>query len=231
MLGINVLVIVGSCESSFSGTLAELAGENSPDGIRVSVFDCLDELPPFSETASTVELPGSVDALRKAAAAADAVLLVTHYYAPVPAIVHNAIDWLTMRWNGSELHDKPLAVMGYSADCYRGVWSHRQTGQQCEISEPRIIEPITVGSLPDAIATLAGEVSTVDEPARASAFRRGAPKHGQLEPVRPSESSDGRSRSWKDAVLAEECSVKVAPDFARDTNCQPRHHRGADVVP
>ena len=48
MLGINVLVIVGSCESSFSGTLAELAGENSPDGIRVSVFDCLDELPPFS---------------------------------------------------------------------------------------------------------------------------------------------------------------------------------------
>ena len=26
MLGINVLVIVGSCESSFSGTLAELAG-------------------------------------------------------------------------------------------------------------------------------------------------------------------------------------------------------------
>ena len=74
-----------------------------------------------------------MDALRKAAAAADAALLVTHYYAPVPAIVHNAIDWLTMRWNGSELHDKPLAVMGYSADCYRGVWSYRQTGQQCEI--------------------------------------------------------------------------------------------------
>ena len=41
MLGINVLVIVGSCESLFSGTLAELAGENSPDGIRVSVFDRL----------------------------------------------------------------------------------------------------------------------------------------------------------------------------------------------
>jgi hypothetical protein len=104
MLGINVLVIVGSCESSFSGTLAELAGENSPDGIRVSVFDCLDELPPFSET---------------------------------PA-------------------------------------------------------------------------STVDEPARASAFRRGGPKHGQLEPVRPAESV-GRLRPWKNAVLAEECSVKVAP--------------------
>jgi hypothetical protein len=208
MLGINVLVIVGSCESSFSGTLAELAGENSPDGIRVSVFDCLDELPPFSETPASVEPPRSVDALRKAAAAADAVLLVTHYYAPVPAIVHNAIDWLTMRWNGSELHDKPLAVMGYSADCYRGVWSHRQTGQHREISEPRIIEPITVGSLREAVAKLAGEVSTANEPARANAFRRGASKHGRGDLHR----ANGH-------------------DFARDTNCPPRHHRGADVVP
>jgi hypothetical protein len=36
MLGVNVLVIVGSRESSFSGTLAELAGENSPDGVTAT---------------------------------------------------------------------------------------------------------------------------------------------------------------------------------------------------
>jgi hypothetical protein len=211
MSGINVLLIVGNGEISFSGTLAELAGESSPDGIRVSVFDSLDELPPFSETAATVELPGSVDALRNAAAAADAVLLVTHYYAPVPATVHNAIDWLTMRWNDSELHEKPLAVMGYSADCYRGVWSHRQSGQRREISESRIIEPITVGSLPEAVAKLASEVSTVDE-------------------AKPAQSV-GRSRPWMGAPLADECTVRVAPDVSRDTNCSPRHHRGADIVP
>jgi NADPH-dependent FMN reductase len=163
---------------------------------------------PFSETPASVEPPRSVDALRKAAAAADAVLLVTHYYAPVPAIVHNAIDWLTMRWNGSELREKPLAVMGYSADCYRGVWSHRQSGQRGEISESRIIEPITVGSLPEAIAKLAREVSTANEPARASAVRRRASKHGRGDLHR----ANGH-------------------DFARDTNCPPRHHRGADVVP
>jgi hypothetical protein len=230
MSGVNVLLIVGSRESSFSGTLAELAGESSPHGIRVSVFDSLDELPPFSETAATVELPGSVDALRNAAATADAVLLVTHYYAPVPATVHNAIDWLTMRWNDSELHEKPLAVMGYSADCYRGVWCHRQSGQRRDISESRIIEPITVGSLPEAVAMLAGEVSTVDEPTRGSAFRRSAPKHGQWEPAGPA-ASVGRPRPRQDAPLADERTVRVALDFARDTNCPPRHHRGADVVP
>src|SRR5271154_637796 len=192
MSGVNVLVIMGSRESAFSGTLVELSGESSPDGIRVSVFDSLDELPPFSETASTVELPGSVDALRNAAAAADAVLLVTPYYAPVPATVHNAIDWLTMRWNDNELHEKPLAVMGYSADCYRGVWSHRQFGQRGEISESRIIEPITVGGLPEAVAKLAGEVNTVDEPTRAQ--------------------SVGRSRPWMGDPLADECTARAAAD-------------------
>jgi NADPH-dependent FMN reductase len=230
MSGINVLLIVGSRESSVSGTLAELADETSPDGIRVSVFDSLDALPPFSETAATLELPVSVDALRNAAAAADAVLLVTHYYASVPASVHNAIDWLTMRWTDSELHEKPLAVMGYSADCYRGVWSHREPGQRREIPESRIIEPITVGSLPEAIAKLAGEVSAVDEPTPASAFRRSAPKHGQWEFARPAESVR-RSRPWMNAPLADERTVRVAPESARDTNCPLPHHRGADVVP
>jgi len=211
MSGINVLLIIGSRESSFTGTLAELAGESSPDGIRVSVFDSLDELPPFSQTAATVELPGSVDALRNAAVAADAVLLVTHYYAPVPANVHNAIDWLTMCWNDSELHEKPLAVMGYSLDCYRGVWSHRQSERRGEISESRIIESITVGSLREALAKLAGEVSTV----------------GEATPAQ----SVGRSRPWMGVPLADECTARVTPDVARDTNCSQRHHRGADVVP
>jgi hypothetical protein len=211
MSDINVLLIVGSGENSLGGTRGELAGQSSPDWIRVSVFDSLDELPPFSETAATVELPGSVDALRNAAAAADAVLLVTHYYTPVPATVHNAIDWLTMGWNDSELHEKPLAVMGYSADCYHGVWSHRQSGQRREISESRIIEPITVGSLPEAVAKLAGEVSTV----------------GEATPAQ----SVGRSRPWMGAPLADECTARAAADVARDTNCPPRHYRGADVVP
>jgi hypothetical protein len=190
MSGVEVLVIVGSRESAFTSTLAELDGESSPDATRVSVFDSVDKLPPFSETAATAELPRSVNALRNAAAAADAVLLVTHYYAPVPAIVHNAIDWLTMHWNDSELHEKPLAVIGYSADRYCGVWSHRQSGQRREISESRIIEPITVGSLREAVAKLAGEVSTV---------RRSGP--------------------WHDTSVTEECSAHFAPGFARDTNC------------
>jgi hypothetical protein len=31
---------------------------------------------------------------------------------PVLGTVHNAIDWLAMRWNHGALHGKPLAVIG-----------------------------------------------------------------------------------------------------------------------
>jgi hypothetical protein len=49
MSGINVLLIAGSGESSFCGTLAELAGGSSLNRIRVSVFDSVDELPPLRQ--------------------------------------------------------------------------------------------------------------------------------------------------------------------------------------
>ena len=53
-----------------------------------------------------------VPAVRTAAAIADAALIVTSYRGSVLATVHNAIDWLAMRWNHGALHGKPLAVIG-----------------------------------------------------------------------------------------------------------------------
>ena len=50
--------------------------------------------------------------MRTAAAIADAALIVTSYRGSVLATVHNAIDWLAMRWNHGALHGKPLAVIG-----------------------------------------------------------------------------------------------------------------------
>jgi len=54
-------------------------------------------------------------------------MVLTHYYGHIPAMVHNAIDWLTRRWNHSALHDKPLAVIGPTEDGYSGVWSRHKT--------------------------------------------------------------------------------------------------------
>ena len=88
------------------------------------VFDGMAELPRDCEALETRGTPDSVVAPRTAASEADAVLIITSYHGRVPAFAHNAVDWLTRRWNDGALNDKPLALIGRSAGCYGGVWPH-----------------------------------------------------------------------------------------------------------
>jgi hypothetical protein len=161
MPDINVLILVGLRAASVNRELANVAADSSADGIALTMFDSLTELPRHSETFENRGTPSSVGALRTAAAEADAVLIVTTYHGRVPAVVHNAIDWLTRGWDQAALHDKPLAVIGRASGCYSGVWSH-QTEDADRIAGPRIIESITVSNLREAIKKLACEVHADD---------------------------------------------------------------------
>jgi hypothetical protein len=157
MTDINVLIIVGLRAGSVHRVLAKVAADSAADGITLNTFDSLSDLPWYSETLEKHRTPSSVEALRRAAAEADAVLIVTNYHGRVPAVVHNAIDWLTRRWDQGALHDKPLAVIGRAAGCYSGVWSH-QAEDADGIAGPRVIESITVPTLREAIKKLTCEV-------------------------------------------------------------------------
>jgi NAD(P)H-dependent FMN reductase len=156
MTDINVLIIVGLRAASVDRELAKVAADTSRDGIALNRFDSLNDLPRYDETFENARTPGCVDALRTVAAEADAVLIVTSYHERVPAAVHNAIDWLTRRWDRAALRDKPLAVIGRASACYSGVWSH-----QTECAD-RVIDSITVSNLREAIKRLACEVRTGD---------------------------------------------------------------------
>jgi NAD(P)H-dependent FMN reductase len=161
MPDINVLIIVGLRAASVDRELAKVAADRSTDGIALNMFDSLTDLPRYAETFENGGTPGCVGALRRAAAKADAVLIVTTYHGRVPATVHNAIDWLTRQWDKAALHDKPLAVIGRASGCYSGVWSH-QTDDADRSAAPRVIESITVSDLREAIKKLAGEVHAGD---------------------------------------------------------------------
>jgi len=161
MTTINVLTIVGLRAASVNRELAEGAADRSADGIAVNMLDSLTELPQYRETFENRGTPSAVKNLRAAAAEADAVIIVTTYQGRVPAAVHNAIDWLTRRWDQAGLHDKPLAVIGRASGCYSGVWSH-QTEDADRIAESRVIESITVSNLREAIKKLACEVHAGD---------------------------------------------------------------------
>jgi NAD(P)H-dependent FMN reductase len=164
--GTTVLIIAGISTDVVSRGLTHAAALSSPNGITLNVFDSLDCLPCYSEALETQRLPRAVTALRDAAIEAQAAMVLTDYYGRIPPMVHNAIDWLTRRWNHSALHDKPLAVIGPTEDGYSGIWSCHQTEEPQRIPGARVIEPITVMTLHEAVTKLA-EQANITRPTRA----------------------------------------------------------------
>jgi NAD(P)H-dependent FMN reductase len=176
----KVLALVGSLRAgSVNRQLAELAAENAPDGVTVTVFDGLGELPFYNEDIDNDAVPQPVKALREAAAQADAALVVTpEYNGSIPAVIKNAIDWLSRPFGNGALKDKPLAVIGGAFGQYGGVWAHDETRKSFGIAGTRVVEAIklslpfasldgkhprenaeVVESLRDVVGKLAAEVS------------------------------------------------------------------------
>jgi NAD(P)H-dependent FMN reductase len=182
---VKVLALVGSLRAaSLNRKIAELAVEVAPDGVAVTVFEGLADLPFYNEEIDDVmntDAPAlaAVDALRAAAADADAALVVTpEYNGSYPAVVKNAIDWLSRPFGDSALKGKPLAVIGGSFGQYGGVWAHDDTRKSFGIAGARVVESIKlsvpfktlegkapaehdelVENLRDVVGKLAAEVS------------------------------------------------------------------------
>ncbi len=155
MAELTILTLVGSLRAgSVNRQLAEVAADVAPDGVRLQIYDGLDRLPFYNEDLDTPQPPESVAALRAAAAAADAALVVTpEYNGSIPGVLKNAIDWLSRPYGASDLQGKPLAVIGAAAGRYGGSWAHDETRKSFGIAGPRVVESITL-SLP--IKTLGG---------------------------------------------------------------------------
>jgi NAD(P)H-dependent FMN reductase len=145
MADIKVLGLVGSLRAaSVNRQIAELATEVAPDGVAVTIFEGLGDLPFYNEDIDNdADVPAAVTALRSAAADADAALVVTpEYNGSIPAVIKNAIDWLSRPFGNSALKGKPLAVIGGAYGQYGGVWAHDETRKSFGIAGPRVVESI-----------------------------------------------------------------------------------------
>jgi NAD(P)H-dependent FMN reductase len=148
--GIKVLALVGSLRAaSINRQIAQLAAELAPEGVTVTLFDGIGDLPFYNEeiddaTNDALEhAPAPVEALRAAAADADAVLVVTpEYNGSIPAVVKNAIDWLSRPFGNSAVKGKPLAVIGGSFGQYGGVWAHDETRKSFGIAGARVVDAV-----------------------------------------------------------------------------------------
>ena len=176
MPDIKVLALVGSLRAaSVNRQIAELAAEVAPDGVTVTVFEGLGELPFYNEEIDPAvgaqgDEPAAVAALRAAAAEADAALVVTpEYNGSIPAVVKNAIDWLSRPFGSGALKGKPLAVVGGAFGQYGGVWAHDETRKSFGIAGARVVESIKLsvpfktleGKAPAEHAELAANVRDI----------------------------------------------------------------------
>ncbi|MES3663869.1 NAD(P)H-dependent oxidoreductase [Mycobacterium intracellulare] len=148
-MAIKILALVGSLRAaSINRQIAELAAAVASDGVSVTLFEGLADLPFYNEEiddAMNADAPplAPVAALRAAAADADAALVVTpEYNGSIPAVVKNAIDWLSRPFGGGALKGKPLAVIGGSFGQYGGVWAHDETRKSFGIAGARVVDSI-----------------------------------------------------------------------------------------
>jgi len=152
MTDVKVLVLVGSLRAaSLNRQLAEVASETAPAGVSLQLFDRLGELPFYNEDIDGDGVDEVVQALRLAAAEADAALVVTpEYNGSIPGVLKNAIDWLSRPYGAGALNGKPLAVIGTALGQYGGVWAHDETRKSFGVAGPKVIEDVKL-SLPAGI--------------------------------------------------------------------------------
>ena len=145
---VELVALVGSLRAaSINRQLAQVAADNAPAGVNVTVIDNLGSLPFYSED---VDVEGALDAgviaLREAVAKADGVLIATpEYNGTIPAALKNAIDWLSRPYGNGALTGKPVAVLSAALGQFGGQWTREDTRKSVGIAGGRAIEDADLG--------------------------------------------------------------------------------------
>ncbi|CAM5735275.1 hypothetical protein [Streptomyces afghaniensis 772] [Streptomyces afghaniensis] len=156
-MSVRILALVGSLRAgSHNRQLAEAAVKLAPEGAEVSLFEGLAEIPFYNED---IDVEGSVPAaaakLREAANAADGLLLFTpEYNGTIPAVLKNAIDWLSRPYGAGALSGKPVAVVGTAFGQYGGVWAHDETRKSVGVAGGKVLEDVKL-SIPGSMTRFA----------------------------------------------------------------------------
>lgn len=147
MTDTTIAVLVGSLRAdSVNRKLAELLASLAPAGVHVDIVDGLDQIPFYNEDVDhPATVPATAVALRERVAAADRVLAVTpEYNGTMPAVLNNAIDWLSRPYGAGALVGKPFGVVGATPTPYGGKWAHQDAARSAGIAGAKVVEDVTV---------------------------------------------------------------------------------------
>lgn len=171
----TIAVLVGSLRTdSLNRRLAELLASRAPEDVTVEIVDGLDRVPFYNEDLDNpTDVPATAAALRERIAAADRVLAVTpEYNGTMPAVLNNAIDWLSRPYGAGALAGKPFGVVGATPTPYGGKWAHEDAARSARIAGAIVVEDVTVSQSalevdvltdPDVLARLTNAVRLLAE--------------------------------------------------------------------
>ena len=143
----SIAVLVGSLRSdSVNRQLAEVLREQAPQGVSIEIVDGLGDVPFYNQDVDTSDaIPAAAARLRDRVARADRVLAVTpEYNGRMPAVLSNAIDWLSRPYGAGALVGKPFGVVGVTPTPYGGQWAHADAVRSAGIAGATVVEDVTV---------------------------------------------------------------------------------------
>lgn len=156
-MSVRILALVGSLRAgSHNRQLAEAAVRLAPEGVEVELFEGLADVPFYNEDIDIEgSLPAAAGALRSAALGADALLLFSpEYNGTIPAVLKNAIDWLSRPYGAGAIGGKPVAVAGTSLGRFGGVWAHDEVRKSVGIAGGTVIDDAEL-SIPGSLTRFA----------------------------------------------------------------------------
>lgn len=144
-MSVRILALVGSLRAgSHNRQLAEAAVKHAPEGADVVLYEGLSDIPFYNEDIDVEgDVPAAAAALREAAGTADAFLLFSpEYNGTIPAVLKNAIDWLSRPYGAGALTGKPLAVVGTAYGQFGGVWAQDEARKAAGIAGAKVLEDV-----------------------------------------------------------------------------------------
>lgn len=136
--------IAGSLrKASYNRALLRAAQELAPAAMEIRIFERIGELPHYDEDVEKEGDPEPVEALKRAIAEADALLIATpEYNQGVPGLLKNAIDWASRPERRSVLAKKPTAIFGASIASTGTARAQSQLRQDLVLSDvPVLVQP------------------------------------------------------------------------------------------
>lgn len=146
MTDIDVAVLLGSLRAdSINLGMARALSAVAPEGVRVTIVDGLAEVPFYNEDIDNGGAPAAARTLRERIAAADRLIAVTpEYNGSTPAVLKNAIDWISKPYGEGAIMGKPFAVVGAAPTPYGAKWSHEATARSAEIAGADVVPDATL---------------------------------------------------------------------------------------